>query len=227
VIPIEIVAATRLSQEAFWADAALGTSIRRMMPDPLIPNAAIAFENKTGLPAIYNSRILADDSDTILLFVHDDVWIEDFYLPHRLNEALREYDVIGVAGTRRRRPGQRSWIYIDDEMTRESRENMSGRVAHALHPFGGVSRFGDAPAECELLDGVFLAARRSVLRERGVLFDTRFDFHLYDADFCRTARNAKLRLGTWPICITHQSGGDFDNAAFTRMLEIYRAKWPD
>jgi len=60
-----------------------------------------------------------------------------------------------------------------------------------------------------------------------VLFDPRFDFHFYDMDFCRTARKAGLRLGTWPICLTHQSGGNFASDAWKEKCRLYREKWPD
>jgi len=88
----------------------------------------------------------------------------------------------------------------------------------------GVSA-GPAPAECELLDGVFLAVKKSVLRARGVRFDPAFPFHFYDLDFCRTARQQGLRLGTWPICITHQSNGGFETAQWNAGYQAYLAKW--
>jgi GT2 family glycosyltransferase len=87
-----------------------------------------------------------------------------------------------------------------------------------------VSWYGPAPAACELLDGVFLAARRSVLRRKGVLFDPAFQFHCYDLDFCRTARSRGLTLGTWPIAITHRSGGNF-GAAWDVAADAYLRKW--
>jgi GT2 family glycosyltransferase len=65
------------------------------------------------------------------------------------------------------------------------------------------------PAACEILDDVLLAIRKSVLMEHDLRFDMRFDFHFYDLDFCREARESGLTLGTWPIAITHQSGGAF------------------
>jgi GT2 family glycosyltransferase len=83
------------------------------------------------------------------------------------------------------------------------------------------------PADCELLDGVFLAARKSALLGNEVLFDSRFDFHFYDLDFCRSARQRGLRLGTWPICLTHQSKGAFDSERWIEKYHAYIAKWGD
>lgn len=223
---IEIVSATRLSRDEFLAKSALGISLRRLSRDNRL-RGAIAFSNSGGLPAIYNARITAPDGSDVVVFMHDDVWIDDYHLADRVLDGLEAYDVIGVAGNRRRVPGQPAWAFIDEKRTWDERANLSGRVAHGQRPFGDVSYYGDASAECELLDGVFLAARRSRLLDNEVLFDARFDFHFYDMDFCRSARAKGLRLGTWPICLTHQSGGNFAADAWKEKYRLYREKWPD
>jgi GT2 family glycosyltransferase len=232
---IEMVSATRLSQTDFFNRSALGVSLQRLLPAPRMAQvgiddvrrvaAYIAFENRRGLPDIYNERITAEEADAILVFVHDDVWIEDFFLAHRLLDALKTYDVVGVAGNRRRLQNQCAWAYVDDKFTRDEHANLSGLVAHGPTPLGKVTFFGETPAQCELLDGVFLAARRSVLRAASVLFDPRFDFHFYDLDFCRTARLNGLRLGTWPISITHQSSGSAKNDRWRQKRDAYLEKW--
>ena len=71
------------------------------------------------------------------------------------------------------------------------------------------------------------AAKRSTLNGRGVRFDPRFTFHFYDMDFCRSARERGLRLGTWPICLTHQSTGAFGSEGWLKGYESYLAKWGD
>jgi GT2 family glycosyltransferase len=223
---IEIVSATRLSQDDFVSRSALGLSLRRLGDKRL--RVAVAFSNSRGLPDIYNTRITAPDGPDILVFIHDDVWIDDYFLADRVITALATYDVIGVAGNRRRGARQPAWAFIDDKFTWDERANLSGGIAHGKQPFGKVTRYGDTvSAECELLDGVFLAAKRAPLVERGVLFDPRFDFHFYDMDFCRAARKAGLRLGTWPICLTHQSGGAFGVGRWKEKFPEYLEKWPD
>ncbi len=144
-----------------------------------------------------------------------------------MGDSLARYDVVGVAGNRRRVARQPAWLYVDDSFARDDSANLSGSVAHGKLPFGDVSHFGASPLDCELLDVVFLAARRSVLREAGVRFDPQFPFHLYDMDFCRSARKAGLRLGTWPIAITHQSVGKFNSPAWNAGYRAYLAKWGD
>lgn len=221
---IEIISATRLAETEFWERAALGRSLRRLEYDDRMV-ARIAFANRRGLPDIFNARITAQDGAEIVVFVHDDVWLDDYFLVDRVREGLDAYDVIGVAGNRRRVPNQPGWAFIDDKFTWDAIDNLSGCVAHGTDPCGPVNFFGLVPAECELLDGVFLAARRSVLVDNQVLFDWHFDFHFYDMDFCRTARLKGLRLGTWPICITHQSEGGFDSTAWGEKYRLYCEKW--
>jgi GT2 family glycosyltransferase len=223
---IEIVSATRMPETEFWEKSALGLSLRRLKRDTRLV-ARVAFENTRGLPEIYNARIDAADAQDLLVFVHDDVWIDDYFLAERVIEGLQAYDVIGVAGNRRRLPGQPAWAFVDAKFTWDEKVQLSGAVAHGRNPFGAISFFGPAPADCELLDGVLLAARRSKLTAAGLRFDPRFEFHFYDMDFCRSARAKGLRLGTWPICITHQSGGAFGSEAWREKFDKYLAKWND
>ena len=221
---IEIVSATRLSESDFWERAALGRSLKRLSHESrLVPR--VAFANRRGLPEVYNERIAAPDGADILAFVHDDVWIDDYFLADRVVEGLEEYDVIGVAGNRRRVRNQPAWPWIDAEFNRDDWRNLSGSVAHGPDPCGQVTFFGAAPAQCELLDGVFLAASKSRLVASSVRFDPTFDFHFYDMDFCRSARQRGLRLGTWPICLTHQSVGAFRTAPWREKYELYLEKW--
>jgi len=185
----------------------------------------VTFANERGLPEIYNGRISADDAAAIVVFIHDDVWLDDYFVANRVIEGLHRYDIIGVAGNRRRLPNQSGWAFINAERVLDDHENLSGSIAHATGPFGPISFFGDVPADCELLDGVFLAANTEALRRADVTFDPRFSFHLYDVDFCRRARQQGLRLGTWPICLTHRSGGSFRTAEWKAGYDLYIEKW--
>jgi GT2 family glycosyltransferase len=223
---IEIISATRLAEGDFWDRAALGISLRRLAPETrLVPR--VTFSNQRGLPELFNARISARDSLELLVFMHDDVWIDDHFLADRVVEGLRTYDVIGIVGNRRRVRYQPAWCVSDTKFTWDDKANLSGSIAHGAQPFAPVSVYGAVPAECELLDGVFLAARKSALLQNGVLFDPRFEFHFYDLDFCRSARQRGLRLGTWPICLTHQSGGSFGTAKWREKYRLYIEKWTE
>lgn len=221
---IEIVTATRFNQRDFWEKSALGISLKRLSKGSrLIAN--ITFENQQGLPIIYNQRIQSPDSQDMLVFTHDDVWIDDFFLPERIRAGLKNFHILGVAGNRRRISNQNSWCFINNDFIWDTNANLSGSIAHGKKPFGAISRYGETPAECELLDGVFLAVNKKMLLAHQILFDPQFDFHFYDMDFCRSAKQKGLKIGTWPICLTHQSGGVFGSKPWSEKYELYLQKW--
>jgi GT2 family glycosyltransferase len=220
---VVLVSATRASAADFGAQTLLGRSLQRLRFDPRL-RAVVAFENRAGLPAVYNAGLAQCADDDLVVFVHDDVGFDDYHVVDRLTEALQRYDVVGIAGNRRRSPMQPGWGFVDDRGTWDEVIYLSGTVAHGADAH--VTRFGPAPADCELLDGLLLAARVDRLRATGVSFDPRFQFHLYDLDFCRSARAAGLRLGTWPLAVTHASAGSF-STAWRAELPKYFAKWGD
>jgi GT2 family glycosyltransferase len=223
---LEIISATRLSPTDFWAKSALGLSLGKLLNQRRKLRAKVSFSNRKGLPDIYNARIVARDAADAAVFMHDDVWIEDSDFVERVHEGLARFDVIGVAGCRRRRHGQPAWAFDDFGMlTHVPNEDLSGAISHGPSSPGVPVIFGDWPQECELLDGVFLAANVVKLREQGVMFDPRFKFHFYDMDFCRSARQQGLTMGTWPVHLTHQSGGAFGSPAWAEHYRHYLAKW--
>jgi GT2 family glycosyltransferase len=223
---IEVVSATRFAESDFWKKSALGLSLSRLKVDKRIASW-ISFENRRGLPDVYNSRINADRGIQILVFLHDDVWIEDQFFSDRLIEGLKTYDVLGVAGNRRRTRFQPAWCFANPNLDWENAAYLSGAIGHGPYPFSEISFYGPSGVPCETLDGVFLAVLRSKLQKTRVRFDPLFAFHFYDVDFCRSARANALRLGTWPICLTHQSGGAFTSPPWMESYRTYLEKWGD
>ncbi|HET7401383.1 MAG TPA: glycosyltransferase, partial [Usitatibacter sp.] len=190
-------------------------------------SATVAFENEAGLPLVYNHAIDRESDTDVLVFMHDDVWIDDYFFTERVLSGLGQFDVIGLAGHRQRRPGQKGWCFLSDPNTHDDPKFLSGRIAQANHPCGVIYYWGAVPAKCDLLDGVLLAVRKKTLRDSDVRFDAQFKFHFYDMDFCRTAADRGLRLGTWPICVTHESGGNFANDSWQAASARYLQKWRD
>jgi len=222
-----IVAATREAPNPFMESAPLGRSLRRLSFDRRL-EARPAFNNREGLPAVYNRQISEENREKILLFVHDDIWLDDCFVYDRLQEALAQFEVIGLAGNTRRLPGQPAWGFASaDPFVPENPRYLSGVVADGDQPWGKPSRYGPPGLACLMLDGVFLAARCETLLDSGVRFDERFAFDFYDIDFCRSAEAAGLRMGTWPIAITHASIGKFGSPAWRAGLQAYREKWGD
>ena len=228
---IHVVSATRLSEAAFWETSLLGVSLRRI--EYLVPvKHTITFENRAGLPTIYNAALATMDTADIAVFMHDDVTVHDFHLPHRLAEGLRTFDVIGPAGHAAPAADHAGWLHRlpagatlpvaeDDEST----HGLSGCVNHLFPDHELLSRYGPAPRRVALLDGVLIAAPVAVLRRHDIRFDERFQFHFYDIDFCRSCTANGLRLGTWPLAIGHASTGAFNSPAWRGALVDYRNKW--
>ncbi|MEJ5896893.1 glycosyltransferase [Aquabacterium sp. G14] len=219
------VSATRLSEKDFWTKSLLGRSLRPRLNQSTI-TCRIAFDNTRGLPDIYNEAIQGIEAD-ILVFLHDDVWLEDTQLMQKIRAALKWNDVIGVAGNIRRVAGQPAWLFLRgaDGNLELDRPNLSGSIKHGEPGKSAPSHFGAAPAACELMDGVFLAAKRQGLLASNVGFDPAFKFDFYDMDFCRAARQAGLTLSTWPIDLIHLSSGLFGSASWQAMEKVYFAKW--
>lgn len=219
---IEIVSATRLGEAEFNEKSALGQSLARLRQDSRI-HPRIAFNNSRGLPEIYNAALANPGNADLVVFIHDDVWIDQADFADQVIEGLDRFDVIGVAGNRRRMKGQTSWLLIDGNW--DQQQYLSGSVGHGEQAGGELTQFGPVPAACELLDGLFLASCKSTLSEAGVRFDPQFGFHFYDMDFCRSARQHALSLGTWPIALTHQSPGEFAGTVWEAARQRYLSKW--
>lgn len=219
-----IVAATRKGKARFAQTTQLGLSLRRLTFDTRIASA-ITYENRAGLPTIFNRQIAERNRGRILVFTHDDLRIDDYWLCVRLEEGLKVFDVIGVAGNRRLEPNQPAWAFAAEDKWQQCHD-LSGAVSHLGSAGEAVSWYGESRQRCQLLDGVLIAVRVAKLLDRSVRFDAQFPFHFYDLDFCRTAARRGLSLGTWPIAVTHASGGSFGAPAWRRALRRYRAKWP-
>lgn len=224
---VEVVSATRMTEQAFWRDSALGQSLQQHMAKDARISAKVAFENSRGLSEIFNERIAQSPDNAVLVFVHDDVWLEDANFTETILAGLSQFDVIGVAGNQRRLPKQPAWAFINSNFVWDDKKHLSGKVGHGQQAYGEVSDYGTVPAACELMDGVFFATKKSSLTQHQVAFDTQFDFHFYDLDFCRTARATGMTLGTWHIQLTHQSGGAFGSASWQRLYQRYLEKWQE
>src|SRR5271170_4113842 len=110
-VKFRIVCATRASRESFSAHTALGRSLK-LYPFPFVELRLFA-DNAVGLSGLYNASLREAAADpAILVFVHDDVHLLDFFWPDHLLEGLRAFDVVGVAGNRRRVPCQPSWRFL-------------------------------------------------------------------------------------------------------------------
>jgi tetratricopeptide (TPR) repeat protein len=224
------VCATRLAAEEFLAKSPLGRSLSlyRAFPKGQRIELRLFKENTEGLSSVYNIAIEESREDpAILVFIHDDVHLSDYYWADHLLQGLSKFDIVGIAGNRRRAPRQASWMYLDDKFRRDDDENLSGVLGHGegFPNLKQLSIYGEPCQECKLLDGVLLAARSSTLIERDLQFDPRFKFDFYDLDFCRQAEQRGLRMGTWALSVIHASAGKLGSKAWRASYRDYLEKY--
>ena len=226
---LKIICATRENEDGFFENSLLGKAIRSTYKEYGL-NLHIFFENSKGLSECYNIGISQADEDDILIFVHDDIAISDFFWVKNVFIGLERFHMIGVAGNRRRIKNQPAWPFIkfdqeNKKWTKDKSNNLSGMVGHGNDFPCGLSIYGQPEQQCVLLDGVFLAARKRTFIERGIQFDERFKFHFYDMDICRQFEQNGLSMGTVPISIVHGSGGNFGTSDWISAYKIYLDKW--
>ncbi len=215
------MAATRL-EEAFWADSLLGRSLTR--PAHSSYGRCLSYANRRALACTYNCGLEQAADDALVVFCHDDVWLGEQPLVPPLTQALERFDLVGVAGNRRRLHGQQAW-WLNADGTGWDHPQLVGVLRHGRPEAAQLQTYGPSPAPAALLDGVLLAGHAGVLRRAGLRFDPDLPFHLYDLDLCRSAEQAGLRLGVWPLDLIHASGGETFTPSWKACLVLYRRKW--
>jgi hypothetical protein len=165
-------------------------------------------ENKEGLPKVYNSFINEDNRNSYIIFIHDDVLIEDMFLEEKLKLAFDKYDIVGLAGSKKCNlyAPFPAWHLMSDK------NDWVGEVAHSKDKKKWTTVFGETDSRALILDGLFIGVNVSKLLDSNTRFDENFDFHHYDISFCLTANNNKLKMGVYPISVTHFGLGDSMNS---------------
>jgi GT2 family glycosyltransferase len=224
--PIRLVCGTRVSREQFSTHTALGQCLQ-LYPHLADIQVMLFADNRLGLSTIYNAAIdQAAQQPAILVFIHDDVLLYDFFWADRIREAIEHFDVVGLAGNTRRFPKQPGWAFATPNFQWDERQYLSGTVGHGVNGgWNNVSAFGPSGQACKLLDGLMLIADSDTLIRSGVRFDEQFKFHFYDMDFCRQAELKGLRMGTWPLSVVHQSGGAFATPDWSAAYDLYLRKY--
>jgi len=187
---------------------------------------SVKYNNTTvGLCEYYNSIIENEENDKYdaVICCHHDISLRYANFQTGVTDALKLYDVVGVAGGRAPKVIEKNlWHWMT------SREEYRGIAAHgdSIHNMF-VTNFGATPSRVTVLDGVFLAFNTRKIRKTKARFDEKFMWHHYDIDFSLTCNENKLKLGVWPILIYHQSPGlrDMNNEHWNKSNEYFRNKW--
>jgi hypothetical protein len=180
--------------------------------------------NRGGLSSCYN-LVLGEKagSDEVVIFVHDDVSIRDAFFQEKIDDAFDRhgYAVAGVAGTAGYRIGPR---LVDTPWFHQPQQLLSGWVEH-LGANGApvMNNIGPTLRRCIVLDGLFLAV--DLGKAGNIRFDEQFAFHFYDHDFCLSAHEAGLVLGTCNIYLTHKLNGSELSEDFRQAQNDFRTKW--
>jgi hypothetical protein len=161
-------------------------------------------DNKRGLSECYN-EILKDPKhiDKTVLFVHDDVILEDLFLYEKLIHS--PYSITGLAGTKtfNKKADKMAW-----HLSSNSREDYVGEVAHIKDNQVWTTVFGPTQSRALIVDGLFIACKVKHLVEKDLYFDEQFQWHHYDMSFCLKANEKKVSVGVLPIRVIHYGLGD-------------------
>ena len=219
---IRIVTATTLSSEEFWATATLAKSMP-FWEDPNDPIVIDVIErNSTGLPELYNRYLDEKYKGQIVLFVHDDVSIQDAMFQNKLRTAHESYDVVGLAG------GDNAVEDPELLLWHVMSRSKSGIVAHPTKDGSSVNSvcFGPTPSPVELLDGLFISVDIDAALDRGYRWDEDFNFHFYDLSFSLTVSEKGGTMGTWPIWVVHSGLGDsYQSDAWKKQQPTFKSKY--
>lgn len=224
-VPVRVVCATKMTTNLFFSQSLAGVTLAaHRATSPL--EIRLFPENKRGLGEIYNLAIdEAINSPAILVFMHDDVAICDYFWCDLVRRELSRFDLLGVVGNRRRVPGQPSWSIVDIAGQMDSLSNLSGAVGQGVRfPPERLDCFGSVGAPCKLMDGLFLVMSSRLMHSTGIRFDPQFKFHFYDMDICRQVEHCGLSMGTIPLSVVHASNGRWDKE-WHETYHRYLGKW--
>jgi hypothetical protein len=159
-------------------------------------------DNKKGLSEVYNSFLTEKYKDSILLFIHDDLEINDLFLLEKLNDS--PYVVTGLAGSK-------TCDLSKDKIAWHlccQRNEMLGEVSHKKDDFIWTTVFGPSKGRALIIDGLFIAINVEEILKTEARFDENFKFHHYDMAFCLSCNKNKVKVGVLPISVVHYGLGD-------------------
>jgi tetratricopeptide (TPR) repeat protein len=173
----------------------------------------------------YN-RGIARASGELVVMCHDDIRILSRDFAARLRAYLAAYDLIGVAGTTHVTGPSWGWSGAPHTFCWVSQAFLTAQYRTDGPVTLLMGSRGPVVPDAQMLDGVFLAARRRLLQT--LRFDaTTFDrFHFYDLDFSYRAHLAGAKVAIClDIALFHDSAGNY-NEDYWRYAEHFRAKFP-
>ncbi|HSE12605.1 MAG TPA: glycosyltransferase [Rudaea sp.] len=185
----------------------------------------IHVDDATSLCDGYN-RGVARASGELIVMCHDDIRVVSPDFAARLRAYLATYDLIGVAGTTHVSGPSWGWSGPPHTFCWVSQAFLTAQYRDAGPVTLLMGARGPVVPGAQMLDGVFLAARRNLAQTLGfdaVTFDR---FHFYDLDFSYRAHLAGAKLAIClDIALFHDSAGNYDED-YWRYADRFRAKFP-
>jgi hypothetical protein len=179
--------------------------------------------NSQGLSVRYNEMIDKHIKDyDYIVFVHDDVQVDDFNIKNKLTKAHEQFDIVGLAGGLNpviQKPAL--WHLMCGGF---QGNNLRGAVAHfANNDQIFMTNFGPTPCRVAILDGLFLSVNIKKAASTEWRFNENYSFHHYDIASCLDANQKKLKLGVFPIWVAHRSPGllSINDKTFTDSQEKF------
>ena len=164
--------------------------------------------NTEGLAVVYN-RFLKTQKDDNVVFLHDDIEFTESQdsIEYKLREAHRQFDIVGLAGATQQNIQEPALWHLMGGGFHGG--NLRGAVAHKLTGTDKIhmTGFGPTPDRCLVVDGLFMSVNVAKAKSVAWQFNENYDFHHYDLASCLDAHKKKLKIGVWPIFVSHASPG--------------------
>ena len=199
---IKFVIATKDNKQTFLNKKPFGLFLEKTS----MVNDAIIIENNTeGLPKIYNKFLTEEYKNNFIIYVHDDVLVDDLFVFEKIQMAFEKYDIIGLAGAKT--------CNINSDMCAwhlmSNTDNYVGEVSHySKDKKVWTTVFGPSDSRSLILDGLFIGVNVENIIEKQLKWDENFKFHHYDISFCLRANNLKIKAGVFPLRSVHYGLGD-------------------
>lgn len=182
---------------------------------------SFAEKNSTGLSKNYNNFLLENKSKyDYIIFLHDDIIVDDARIFLKLTEYHKKYDIVGLAGgINAAIKAPALWHLMCGGF---GSGNLRGAVAHTLPGDKiAMTSFGPTPDRVVVLDGLFLSVNTNTVGDWK--FNENYDFHHYDIASSIDANRKKLKLGVVPIWVIHSSPGlrDINDTSFNASQEKF------
>ena len=215
--PFVIVSATTKTPKTF-TETLLYKSLS-LLPSNMY-TLDIAYENRKGLPTVYNEAIERHQAESIsgYFFMHDDVLIEDGFALGKIFQGWQQAHILGCAGASKFDGSDPYWMSA-------GRQHASGCVHHKEETGQRYAHsWGLVPLRCLVMDGLFLACRKDIF-DSDLRWDERFTFHHYDIDFTLQANERGFVCCTIPLHVFHGSHGNYECTEWYDSAEVFKLKW--